>query len=143
MGAPRALLGTMAAEHVELVRSIYERWAQGDYSGIDWADPEIEFVIADGLDRGSWRGVDQMGAVWGDAISTWEDFRVIPEEYREVDDERVLVFLHNEGRAKKSGMTVEDISAKSANVVHVRDGKVTRLVLYWDRDRARADVGLS
>ncbi len=133
----------MAEENLDLVRSIYERWAKGDYSGIDWAHPEIEFVIADGIAPGAWRGVREMGRAWGEEIGPWEDFRVIPEEYREIDDERVLVLLHNHGRGRTSGMTVDEIAAKSANVVHVRDGKVTRLVLYWDRERALAELGLS
>jgi ketosteroid isomerase-like protein len=28
---------------------------------------------------------------------------------------------------------------KGVNLFHVRDGKVTRLVLYWDREHAAAD----
>jgi ketosteroid isomerase-like protein len=29
-----------------------------------------------------------------------------------------------------------------ANLFHIRDGKVVRLTLYWDRERAVADLGL-
>ena len=37
----------MSQENVELVRSIYEPLERGDFSSVEWASPEIEYVIAD------------------------------------------------------------------------------------------------
>ena len=41
-----------------------------------------------------------------------------------------------------SGVEVAESGARGANLFHIRDGLVRRLVLYWDRDRALADLGL-
>ena len=35
------------------------------------------------------------------------------------------------------------MQAEGATLFHIRDGKVTRLVVYCDRERALADLGLS
>jgi hypothetical protein len=40
-------------------------------------------------------------------------------------------------------MSGVDLQSKWANVFHLRDGKVTRILLYSDPDRALADLGLA
>jgi hypothetical protein len=67
------------------------------------------------------------------------------DEYRRLDDERILVLMLHCGRGKASGVEVGQMGTRraGANVLHVRDGRVTRLALYWDRERALADLGLS
>jgi ketosteroid isomerase-like protein len=133
----------MASANLELVRSLYAAWERGDYSSAEWAHPEIEWVIADGPAPGSWTGSARMVEGWREFLSAWEDWRTEPEEYRELDDERVLVLYHLSGRGKASGVEVGQIRAKGAHLLHVRGGKVTRSVIYFDRERALADLGLA
>ncbi len=76
-------------------------------------------------------------------LNAWEDFRAEAEEFRELDSKRVLVLAHNTGRGKASGLDLRQNPTKQASLLHVHDGKVTKIVLYWNRDRAFADLGLS
>jgi hypothetical protein len=84
----------MSDENVDLVRSIHADWGQGDYASTKWVDPEIEWVIVDGPSPGRWVGAAGMEAVWRDFLSAWKGFRSEVEEYRELDEERVLVLHH-------------------------------------------------
>jgi hypothetical protein len=72
-----------------------------------WADPEIEFVMADGPTPGSWTGLDGMARATRETLNAWEDARVVVDEYRQLDRERVLVLLRRRGRGKSSGLAVD------------------------------------
>jgi ketosteroid isomerase-like protein len=133
----------MVSANVELVRSIRAALERGDYSSAEWAHPEIEYVWADGPDPGSWRGRSGMAGRMRDFLSAWTDFRTVTEEYVELDDERVLVLIGYRGQGKRSGLEAEQLHAKGASLYHVREGRVTRMVQYLDRERALADLGLA
>jgi ketosteroid isomerase-like protein len=133
----------VASANLDLVRSIYAAWERGDYSSAEWAHPEIEFVFADGAVPGSWTGLVGMAEAWREYLSAWEGYRVEADEYRELDGGRVLVFVYQYGRGKTSGLELEQVRMKGTTVFHARGGKVTRLVIYGNREQALADLGLS
>ena len=101
---------------IDLVKSIYAAWERGDWSSVDWADPEIEFTVVGGLDEGSWKGVAGMAEAWTDQLRAWDDLRAVPEEFRELDNGRVLVLMRNEGHGRGSGFDLSEISTKAANI---------------------------
>jgi len=131
----------MSSSNLELVRSITAAHARGDFSCIEWADPEIEYVIVDGPSPGKWTGPAAMAASFRGNLTGWKDFRVEVDEYRELDDKRVLVLTRTSAQGKSGGLVVGQMRAKGAVLYHLGDGKVTRLVYYWDRERALTDVG--
>ena len=128
--------------NLDLVRSIYADWERGDFGRADWAHTDIEYVRPDGPSPGSSTGLAEMANALRDLLSAWEGVRVEAEKYRELDDERVLVLSHWAGRGKTSGMDLGQLGSKGASLFEIRDRKVTRIVAYWDRDRALADLGI-
>jgi len=129
--------------NLDLVRSICAPWGRGDFSSSSWADPEIEYLLVDGPSPGSWTGVAAMAEVFRGVLNAYAEYRVAPEEFRELDHERVLVLHRYSGIAKASGLEIGQMAAKGADLFHLSAGKVTRLILYWELDRALTDLGLS
>jgi ketosteroid isomerase-like protein len=133
----------MSRENLDLVRSIYAAQERGDYSSADWAHPDIEFEISDGPSPGRWTGLAAMAEAWRDFLNAWEEWRTEADEYRALDGGRVLVLAHSGGRGKASRAEVARMWTEGAAVCDLRDGKVTKLVVYLDREHAFADLGLS
>jgi ketosteroid isomerase-like protein len=105
---------------LDLVRSIYADW-----------------------ERGTWTGAHGMAAGFRDWVNAWHGYYTEADDYREPDDDRVLVLNHSGGRGRASGLDLGEMRAEGATLFHVRDGEVIRLVAYWDRERALADLGLA
>src|SRR5271163_2255736 len=130
----------MTAANVDLVRSIYGAWEQGDFSRTsEWAHPEIECASFGGPASNGYTGLGAVEEGWSALLERIDGARPEAQEYRDVDDERVLVLGCLRGREKSSGADVEQLRA---NLFRIRDGKVVRLIFYWDRGRAFADLGL-
>ncbi|HEV2924879.1 MAG TPA: nuclear transport factor 2 family protein [Solirubrobacteraceae bacterium] len=129
----------MPSSNVDLVRSIYADWERGDFRSVAWADPEIELVRPDSLEEDALTGLASTEKGWRDWLSAWDDYHAEADEYRVLDDERVLVLGRMSGRGRMSGAIGE---TETVNLFHIREGKVTRLVLYSSRDRAFGDLGL-
>ena len=136
--------GWAASENLDLVRSIYAATGRGDYlASAAFINPDIKFTSVGGPDHREVRGLVPLADQWREFLNSWEDFRVVAEDYRELDDSRVLVLFRRSGRGKVSGMEIAQLAgAEGADVLHLHDGKVIEWFSYWERDRALADLGL-
>ena len=130
--------------NLDLVRSIYADWERGDWSSASWAHPDVEYVMVDEPGSETHRGLAAMAEALRDFLSVWADYRVESEEYRTLDEERVLVLTRAYGRGKTSGVELSEVTRgrRGAVLFYNRDGMVVRLHAYFNRDRALADLGL-
>jgi ketosteroid isomerase-like protein len=129
--------------NLDLVRSIYADWERGDFASAEWAHSDIEWVNVEGPTPGRSTGLDGIAAAFRHWGTAWEDSRIVADEFIELDADSVLVLVHYSGRGKTSGIEIGELPSKTAAVFHFRCGKVTRYVVYQDRDRALADLGLA
>ena len=70
-----------------------------------------------------------------------DDYRMVPERFIDVGDDRVLVFSREGGRGKGSGAEV--FTHLTAHIWTLKDGKAVRMQSIWERADALEAVGLS
>jgi hypothetical protein len=129
----------MASGNADLIRPIYEQWGRGNWRPrFDVYHPHMEWGWSDefpGLagvydDR---RDPNPRLRSW---LSAWEHWRVEVDEYLELGD-HVVVLAGYHGRGKGSGVEVHQ---QGAHVFELRDGKVVRLEIFADREKAIESV---
>ena len=132
----------MSQENVEIVRRIYARWSEGDFSiGTDVFDPDIEYAHYFGPDVAEGRGVEEMARAFRDYLGNWAEWRT--GEIKEVVEsgETLVVFHRLFARGKHSQADVEIMDAACAFTF--RNGKIVRMVPGNSRRKVLEAVGLS
>lgn len=88
----------------------------------------------------TYRGLEGFAAAFRDWLSAWEIWAVTPTDFVEVDESRVLVLMDVRARSKTHQV---EMPIEGANLITIRDGKLARLELFFDRDQALEASGLS
>ena len=130
----------MSRENVELVRTILEGWARGDFrvgselfaAGFEWRQRP------DAVEPGSHRG-DSIGTALRQLFKVWENYRIEAEEYIDAGD-GIVVVGRVHGTARGSGLELdEDVF----QLWRARDGKLISFEDFRDRAAALEAAGLS
>jgi ketosteroid isomerase-like protein len=128
----------MSQENVEVVRRIYDRVS----ASMEWP-PEVFDADFESDMRGVW-GVGALGfdatlKALREYFATFEDFHVEMEELIHADGEHVVNTIRDGGCIRGSG---DEVWNRYFHVWTFSDGKVIRLSVHTDRNRALEAAGL-
>ena len=123
----------MSQENVEVVRGIYEAFAEGDVPAVlEKMDQSIEWNEAENYiyaDRNPYLGPQAvLEGVFTRLGSDWEGYTVAPEEFLDAGN-RVVVLGTYSGMYKATG---KEVRAQFAHVWGVREGRVESFQQYTD-----------
>jgi ketosteroid isomerase-like protein len=129
----------VSRENVELIRRMDEAFHRGDFDrALDYFDPDVVVDASIRVDAGIGHGRDAVYATVARWVGAWDEFGEEIEEIRDLDG-RVLTTSRQHGRAKGSGIEVED---RFAVLYEVHGGKITRMTLYSDVAEALDAAGM-
>ena len=131
----------MSQENVEVVEALFAAFAARDSAAASRVlDPSVEIrpVIVGGPEGVVYRGQEGMRQFWADVDAAWAEFRITPEEFRELDG-KVLVLGRAFARGTRSGITLDE---PAAWMVRVRDGMIVDFQSFSSRQQALEAAGL-
>jgi ketosteroid isomerase-like protein len=124
---------------VEIVRAMMEAFVgPRPERALKLLDASVRFDLRGRPDGKVWVGRDGVRRAMIEWIAAWEEYAMQVERYVDAG-ERVVVFWHERGRGKASGLSMEQ---DGTSVVTVCDGQVVHLQNYQTRAEALKAVGL-
>jgi ketosteroid isomerase-like protein len=122
--------------NVEVVRSFFAAVEAEDFAAALWLiDPEVVWLPSEGGTYHGLQGVSEAFASW---MESWDEHRIKTEEVVEVGEDQVLAAIHIVARGKHSGIETD---TRFFHLHTLRDGRISRMVEYLDRDEAVAAAG--
>jgi ketosteroid isomerase-like protein len=130
----------MTRENVDLLRGLYEAFAQSGITGIptDLVEADFEMGMFPPFPSGPFQGQQGIVEFAREFDAIFEEFRVEPEEFFDIDD-RVAVVVRFRGQGVAGGVPVDE---RIAHVWTMRDGKLARADFYTDVAEALEAVGV-
>jgi ketosteroid isomerase-like protein len=132
----------MAQDNVEIVKALMRAVDRRDidaFAAVTTPDFEWFPVFAARVEGDVYVGREGIATFLGEVDETWEEFRPLPEEYRDLGD-RVLGLGRLKTRGRASGVPSD---SPWGGIYDVRDGKVSRIRTYLDHDEALRAAGLA
>jgi hypothetical protein len=84
-------------------------------------------------------GLDGFVSGFGDWLTAWESWVITATDFIDIDENRVLVMLDVRARSKTHRV---EMPVEGANLLTLRDGRLARLELFFDRAQALQAAGL-
>jgi uncharacterized protein len=129
----------MSPGNIDLVRPIYDEWGRGNWRPyFDVYHPRMEWGWSDefvGI-AGVYEDHRHPNPRLLEWLGEWECWRSEADKYLELGD-YVVVLASYYGRGKGSGV---EIHQHGAHVFELRDGKVVRLEIFANREKALESV---
>jgi uncharacterized protein len=131
----------VSRENVEAVRTVYERWGEGDFqTRLDLLDPHVVLVHDPEFEAGGPSyGIDAVVAFTRGMLEAWTRFTIEAEEIIPAGDS-VVVEVHQRGIGRASGVATD---LHYFMVWTFRGTKVVRFESIRQRARALDAAGLS
>ena len=131
----------MSQENVEIVKHALEAFNRRDVSAfltLVTADYQWFPSMVSVVEGGSFRGREGIEAYFRESESTWDELRVVGEDFRDLG-ERVVVLGRTEGSGRGSGIPVE---TSIGMVVDLRNGHLSCVRAFLDHGETLRAAGL-